>query len=613
MKKYFNIGQFVWVVIMLLLLMIPCIYNAFPLITSDSGTYIASGLQPFVPIDRPIFYGLFVGYLSLKSNLFLPIIAQSLILAILLLKIYKHFLVNSNKGLSYFFITFIICTVTGIAWYSGQLMPDIFVGIGFLSFILLISKQTSKYEKYLLSIFYLIALITHNSHMLIFLILSILTLIIVGLNSYGIKKYVPLKRIQFVLILSLASWLINPTINFAIERKFKHSGSPYAFLAAKYAENGLLTEYLKEKCVTQINNNNQVDQGTYFIKNIHSNLFLDVEGYSMDAGAKIHQWEYTGVDNQKFKIEKAQNQQVKIVSVKSGKYVTVYTNNEGKLALKQENDLNNNSQLFQLKYYSLPNIVAIKLFNQNAYLGSDTLNKLLGIQFIAGNQANANFCKYELISGANCFCYFKDSIPNSAVAFLWNNRSILSRTGNWANHEKEYKFVMNDILFSTDYFGKNVGAAFHATITQLTKNNIGDGIFKYDTTSSPYFAIKTFFPSSKQLFFESRENVGLLDFIFLNYINQKTMMISLVITLLFIAIPFFRNKINPLLIVLTVLTYLMLIINAFVTGAMANVLDRLQSRVSWVLPLVAIIMVLNLIEELWRANHDEDKKIANTH
>jgi hypothetical protein len=29
--------------------------------------------------------------------------------------------------------------------------------------------------------------------------------------------------------------------------------------------------------------------------------------------------------------------------------------------------------------------------------------------------------------------------------------------------------------------------------------------------------------------------------------------------------------------------------------------------------LVAIIMVLNLIEELWRANHDEDKKIANTH
>jgi hypothetical protein len=57
----------------------------------------------------------------------------------------------------------------------------------------------------------------------------------------------------------------------------------------------------------------------------------------------------------------------------------------------------------------------------------------------------------------------------------------------------------------------------------------------------------------------------------------------------------------------------MLIINAFVTGAMANVLDRLQSRVSWILPLVAIIMVLNLIEELSRANHDEDKKIANTH
>lgn len=56
------IAKITWVIVLLFVLMIPCIYNAFPLVTSDSGTYIASGIQGWVPIDRPLFYGLFVGF-----------------------------------------------------------------------------------------------------------------------------------------------------------------------------------------------------------------------------------------------------------------------------------------------------------------------------------------------------------------------------------------------------------------------------------------------------------------------------------------------------------------------------------------------------------------------
>lgn len=596
MKGSSIIGQFFCTTVIFLLLMLPSIFNAFPLVTSDSGTYIGSGIQGWVPIDRPLMYGLFVGFLSFKHSLWYPIIVQNIILAFLLFKIYDHFLAEVKNKMIYVFISFFICTVTGIAWFSAQLMPDVFVGIGFLSLILLLLKPLRKVEKIILSIFYLLSLATHNSHILIFNLLIFVIAAVVLFNVFSIQQLIPKQRLYFVVFLSLFSLLLNPSINLIYEGKFKHSGSPYAFLVAKYAENGVLSVYLKEKCTIGSTNSKHLEQGTYFFKNSKSNLFWDVEGYSMNAGGKIHQWEYTGADNQKFSIEKVNGNNVRIFSVKSGLYMTVFTNAEGKLAIKQDLAINDNSQLFEILTGKESKEVIVKLKDREVYLASDTNTQALGMQFMEGIDPKADYCKFELVSAANCFCYFKDSIPNNAMVFLWHPKSIFSRTGNWANHEKDYKFVMHDILFSPQYFGKNVNAAFKATLTQLTRNNVGDGIAKYDTTSSPYFAIKNNLPSNKTPFLQSRENRGELNFVLLNYINEYLMKISILIIGLFLLIPYLRKRMSADMIVFTCISLLMLLINAFVTGAMANILDRLQSRISWLLPFIAIMIIINLFE-----------------
>jgi hypothetical protein len=604
MKSSSTIGQVFWTAVIFVLLMIPGIYNAFPIVTSDSGTYIGSGLQGWVPIDRPLTYGLFVAFFSFKQSLWYPIIVQNIILAFLLFKIYEHFLAEVKNKMMYFFITLFICTVTGIGWFSAQLMPDIFVGIGFLSLILLLLKPLKKVEKIVLAIFYLLALATHNSHIFIFNLLIFAIAILVLLNVFSIRQLVSAKRLYFMLFLSLFSLLINPSINLIYEGKFKHSGSPYAFLVAKYAENGVLRSYLKDKCVLNISENNHLEQGTYFFKNYSSNLFLDVEGYSMIAGGKIHQWEYTGADNQKFSIEKAQGNNVKIISAKSGLYMTTFTNSEGNLAIRQDQSSNQNNQLFEIISNKKNKEVIVKLKDREAYLASDTSNQAFGMQFMEGNNPNAAYCKFELVSAANCFCFFKDSIPSNAMEFLWHPKSILSRTGNWANHEKDYKFVMHDILFSHQYLGKNAHAALNATLTQLTRNKVGDGISKYDTTSSPYFAIKTSLAASTSPFLLSRENRGELDFVFLNYIIDYLMKISFFVIVLFMAIPHLRKSTSTHLIIFTCISLLMILINAFVTGAMANILDRLQSRISWLLPLIAILIISN-----WFENKNKDSLV----
>ena len=52
------------------ILIIPAFYNGFPLVYSDTGAYISSGMELIFPIDRPITYGLFMRLCSLIEQTF---------------------------------------------------------------------------------------------------------------------------------------------------------------------------------------------------------------------------------------------------------------------------------------------------------------------------------------------------------------------------------------------------------------------------------------------------------------------------------------------------------------------------------------------------------------
>jgi hypothetical protein len=472
-------------------------------------------------------------------------------------------------------------------------MPDIFVGIGFLSLLILMLNKNSTLQTIGLCLLYVVSLIVHNSHQLIFTLFTFVLLVLVATNLFNLKATLSLKKAGTLFSLTLLCWLVNPSINLFYDGKFKHSGAPYAFLTAKYAENGVLAEYLKNTCIVDINKN----KSSYFIRNLKSNLFLDVEGYSLQPGAKVHQWEYTGVDNQEFAIEKQSPPFVRIKSVKSGKYLTAYYYPNGQLALKQDNLLNSNSQLFEVtSIQNQPNKISIKLKDKNVFIATDTVGIGLGMQFIECNNSNLEICQFEIISAANCFCNYKDKIPKKAIGFLWDENSILSKTGNWSNHEQAYKKVMNDILFSPDYFWLNTKAAVRATAVQLTRNKLGDGVYQYDTLSSPYNAIKNNFPKHKKTFIKDRQNIGEINLSFQNFINEWLMLFSCIALFIILIVKRFRNTLNQKLVLFTFSTLMLLVINAFVTGAIANILDRLQSRISWILPLLILILITNILQ-----------------
>jgi len=73
---------FLGAVIMLLL----ALYDNYPIVTSDSGTYISCAFNRQIPTDRPVFYSWFLRLSSLGHSLWLTVLAQSLILAYLLIR-----------------------------------------------------------------------------------------------------------------------------------------------------------------------------------------------------------------------------------------------------------------------------------------------------------------------------------------------------------------------------------------------------------------------------------------------------------------------------------------------------------------------------------------------
>jgi hypothetical protein len=44
------------------------IWNGYPLVFLDTGTYVASGFERFVPRDRPLAYGFFIRHSSLAHS-----------------------------------------------------------------------------------------------------------------------------------------------------------------------------------------------------------------------------------------------------------------------------------------------------------------------------------------------------------------------------------------------------------------------------------------------------------------------------------------------------------------------------------------------------------------
>jgi len=231
------------------LLTIIGLYNGYPLVYSDTGTYIYSGFDKFIPYDRPITYGLFLRFFSLNYSAWFVIIVQNIITSFVIyetIKLYDF----SRVRLTQFFLLAVgfLVFFTGIGWYSNQLMPDFLVPISVLTIFILLLKRDWNYPLFiLLSSILIFSLVSHFSHLLIGTAI-VGVILFCKLVFKHLFSFFSLKRVVVVSILVVSGWLVLPLINYLVERQFIISKGSHVFFMSHLNDAGILKKFLDENC-----------------------------------------------------------------------------------------------------------------------------------------------------------------------------------------------------------------------------------------------------------------------------------------------------------------------------------------------------------------------------
>lgn len=247
-KSIFS-SAFFWIITGAFISCLAAIYNQFPLVYPDTGTYIRSGFEAFYPGDRPIFYGVFLRHTSLYYSLWLVIFVQGLISSYLIYKTLGLFC--SKKSLNFYFLISVITLVflTGYSFNVAILIPDIFTSLSILGVInILFNKELKNYEEVILYILFIFSVITHFSNILIISLLILLVFIInyrkAKKNKYAINR----KKIYSVGLSLIFSVFLIIFSNYYGGKGLVISNSSHVFIFNHLREIGLVKSYLKENC-----------------------------------------------------------------------------------------------------------------------------------------------------------------------------------------------------------------------------------------------------------------------------------------------------------------------------------------------------------------------------
>jgi hypothetical protein len=237
-----------WLLLPLAALLYPALYNGFPLLYSDSGTYMQAGFENRSPIDRPVMYCLFIRHLSLAETIWLPLIAQTMLLLWLSkLFIEKIFLIKNARKASALLLS-IMALITGVSNYASQLMPDLFTGMFFMALILwFFGDFSKKREKILLFTALLFMAGIHYSNLALYAGLAVASVIARFFMFGRVNRGWWLKFVYT----GISVFLIVPFVNLLSEGRFYYSGANHVFLAGSLVNMGVMQDHLGRTCAAQ--------------------------------------------------------------------------------------------------------------------------------------------------------------------------------------------------------------------------------------------------------------------------------------------------------------------------------------------------------------------------
>ncbi len=237
--------DFFFIVLGALALSSVAFYNEYPLLTSDSATYIRSAFSLKLNNVDTIAYSFFIHLFSFNNSLWSVVFSQSFIYAFTIFHFMKIF-ENINTRKTFPFIIIGLALFTGAPWYSSMVMTDIFTGIGFMAlFILFFKKEMHIRELITFSIIAIFSILTHKSHFLLFTFVAIMISVAFIIINKSWKAH---RRFILVLAIVLIAWPLNILLNQAVSGNAEMKSSSHIFIMARLNQTNMLKKVLDKTC-----------------------------------------------------------------------------------------------------------------------------------------------------------------------------------------------------------------------------------------------------------------------------------------------------------------------------------------------------------------------------
>ncbi len=222
--------------------------NRYPLVYSDTGTYIRSSFSLLPPDDRPIGYGLIIRAVTWQSTLWTVVIFQGAMIAWLLYETLGQLLpIGTVIWRVHLLLLGVLMLVTSMPWYMAQVMPDAMTPmVGVILFLLFVGRSISFPKQAFLWICLFFFLIAHNSHVA-------MSLLFLALAAF----HVLVRRTSFarfwlvwvaVLVTTIGGIFFAAQYNGAHGMRAEYSPAANAFFAGRLCEGELMGDFLDEHC-----------------------------------------------------------------------------------------------------------------------------------------------------------------------------------------------------------------------------------------------------------------------------------------------------------------------------------------------------------------------------
>ena len=247
------------------------------LYTSDSGAYLMTARSLYIPLDRSIFYSLYLRGLNDLMSLFTqPILGEIVVLPPLILlfvgifqlvkKLFPTLQPSNPEKLDYpltlkqrwIFLSMWLCAcfLTSMPWFLLQAMPDIFTAI-LCIFVLLFLQTTTLRSSIACALVIIISAVMHNANLITLTVVGIAIWLAckgyLGKWTLPLNQYISISKTRSLLALSLIPWALLIGSNVWGGNGITVGKGSHVFFMGKLCENGILKTYLEDECASKPN------------------------------------------------------------------------------------------------------------------------------------------------------------------------------------------------------------------------------------------------------------------------------------------------------------------------------------------------------------------------